>query len=188
MSPRRAGATSRYRTIAFLRGINVGGRNKLPMSALIETLQALGLQNVRTYIQSGNAVFDSKRKPSARLGEDIAASIEERHRFRPDVLLVGVDDLEKSIKDNPFPKATAEPRSLHLYFLAQTPKHPDIESLEGLRASKERFHLAKHVLYLHAPNGIGRSKLAAGIERHLGVPVTARNWRTVLAVRDLAIA
>jgi len=186
MSQRRASATSRHRAVALLRGINVGGKNKLPMAELIEILQALGLQNVRTYIQSGNAVFDSKRKPSARLGEDIAASIDERHGFRPGVVLVGVDELEQSIKANPFPEVESEPKTLHLFFLAQTPKHPDLESLERLRAPDERFHLEKRVLYLHAPSGIGRSKLATGIERHLGVPVTARNWRTVLAVRDLA--
>jgi len=188
MSQRRAEATSPCRTVAFLRGINVGGKNKLPMAALVETLQALGLQNVRTYIQSGNAVFDSNRKPSARLSEDIAASVEERHGFRPGVVLVGVNDLERSIAANPFPEAASEPKTLHLFFFATAPKHPDVESLERLRAPDEEFHLATRVLYLHAPNGMARSKLATGVGRHLGVPVTARNWRTVQAVRDLAIA
>ena len=85
----------------------------------------------------------------------------------------------------PFPQAAAEPQFLHLYFLAR-PAEPDLEALNALKTSSEAFAIVDQVFYLHAPQGIGRSKLAAGAEKHLGVAVTARNWRTANKVLQLA--
>lgn len=165
--------------ILLLRGINVGGRNVLRMGELAELLESLGLREVETYAQSGNVVFRAEQEPSGTLEDEIADAIEECRGFRPRVLLLEADRLEEAIASNPFPGAEAEPGTLHLYFLASEPTDPDLEALEENRAPSERFHLADDVLYLHAPDGIGRSKLAGSVEKHLGVPATARNWRTV---------
>lgn len=172
--------------ILLLRGINVGGKNLLPMRELVEVLESLGLEEVRTYVQSGNAVFRASGAVPARLGDKVAAAIEERKGFRPHVLLLPADRLERAVRGNPFPEAEAEPGRLHLFFLDSAPESPDLDGLEATRAPTERFHLAADVFYLHAPDGIGRSKLAAKAERLLGVPATARNWRTVQKLREMA--
>lgn len=174
--------------IVLLRGINVGGKNILPMNEFVRDLQALKLENIQTYIQSGNAIFRSSRKISPTLGTQIATQIERSHGFRPQVLLLSVDQLEEAIASNPFEEAEAEPKTLHLFFLASTPTAPDIKSLTEAKSSSERFHLTDHIFYLHAPDGTGRSKLAGRAEKLLGVAVTARNWRTVLKLRALATA
>ena len=174
--------------IALFRGVNVGGKHVLPMKALVRELESLGLENVKTYIQSGNAVFQSSRKISARLGARIAAKVAKSHGFKPHVLILSADQLEDAIESNPFPDAEAEPKTLHFFFLASAPAAPDVESLNRAKSPSERFHLTDGVFYLHTPNGMGRSKLAACAEKSLGVPVTARNWRTVLKLREMAAA
>ncbi|MCZ6698847.1 MAG: DUF1697 domain-containing protein [Planctomycetota bacterium] len=171
--------------IAFFRGINVGGKNSLPMKDLVRELEALDLRDVRTYIQSGNAVFESPKKVPATLGARIASRIEKRHGFKPQVLILSAGALEKAIRSNPFPEAASEPKSLHFCFLASLPRSPDIDALTAAQTRTERFRLIGQVLYLHTPDGIGRSKLAATVEKALGVTVTARNWRTVDSLREM---
>lgn len=165
--------------IALLRGINVGGKNMLPMKELVDVLESLGLQNIKTYIQSGNAVFQTKAADTAKLANTISATIRKSHGFAPQVLLLDSAALEEAIKANPYPEVEAAPNTLHVAFLATVPPKPDLDALERIRAASERFQLAGNVLYLHAPDGVGRSKLAAGMERLLGVAVTIRNWNTV---------
>jgi uncharacterized protein (DUF1697 family) len=173
-------------TIALFRGINVGGKNVLPMKELATVLEELGCRNVRTYIQSGNAVFESTERSAPSLARRIGAAVAKRRGFEPRVLLLRLRDVERAIAGNPFPRAESEPASLHVGFLAETPKRPDLGKLEQLRKDGERFRLVGNVFYLHAPAGAGNSKLAAGAERSLGVPMTVRNWRTVCKLRDLA--
>lgn len=170
--------------IVLVRGINVGGRT-LPMKELVAHLESLGCRNVVTYIQSGNVVLQSNKKTS-ELVVGIPKVIEQHHGFSPSVLLLTLAELESAIAGNPFPDAEADPKGLHCGFLGAVPSNPDLEKLESLRAKSERFHLAKKVFYLYAPDGIGRSKLAANSERLLGVPMTDRNWRTVARIRDMA--
>jgi uncharacterized protein (DUF1697 family) len=172
--------------VALFRGINVGGRHLLPMKRLRGILQELGLHDVRTYIQSGNVVFRSGRGTAPTLARQISAAIEEEQGFRPHVILLRLADLEEALRRNPFPEAEGEPRSLHLGFLAGAPRDPDLQALERVRKESERFHLDDLVFYLHAPDGIGRSKLGATAERALGVPMTLRRWRTILKVRSMA--
>jgi uncharacterized protein (DUF1697 family) len=172
--------------IALLRGINVGGNNILPMAELRSDLEALKLINVRTYIQSGNVVFDSP----ADSGEDLAArlgdQIEERHGFRPNIVLLRREELEAAVQANPYPEAAAEPKTLHFSFLAEPAAAPDLAALDALKSPTERYALTGQVFYLHAPDGIGRSRLAAKVERHLGVSATARNYRTVDRLLSMA--
>jgi uncharacterized protein (DUF1697 family) len=172
--------------IALFRGINVGGNTILPMRDLIETLEGLGLKNVKTYIQSGNVVFQSAQTNAVELSRKISAAIEKAHGLSPQVLLLGIKELQAAIAANPFPQGEREPKSLHLFFLDDVPRQPDLETLESIKTKSEQFKLINKMFYLYAPDGIGRSKLAAKVEKALGVTVTARNWRTVNEVMSIA--
>ena len=172
--------------IALFRGINVGGKNLLPMNELVVLLEDIGTRNIKTYIQSGNVIFQSVEKNIVQLSKRLTIEIKKRHGFEPYVLILGLDEIEKAMAENPFPEAETDPSSLHLGFLAFTPKSPDLKKLDGLKKESERFHLTDNVFYLHAPEGVGRSKLAASTEKLLGVPMTDRNWRTVCKIREMA--
>ena len=93
--------------------------------------------------------------------------------------------IDRAISENPFSEADSEPKSVHLTFLSALPSNPDIKALERIRKPNERFVLKGKVFFLHAPDGIGRSKLAARIEKSLGVSGTSRNWRTVLKLQEM---
>jgi uncharacterized protein (DUF1697 family) len=172
--------------IGLLRGINVGGNNKLPMKELVTVLEDLGLCNVATYIQSGNVVFQSERTDRAALSAEITAAIGKSHGFQPQIFILTTAELQAVIAANPFPEGEREPKSLHLFFLDALPAKPDWKALEELKAENERFALIDKVFYLHAPDGIGRSKLAEKFGRGWGVGITARNWRTVTEMIKLA--
>ena len=168
--------------IALFRGINVGGSNVLPMRDLVAQLENLGSQNVKTYIQSGNAVFQNEEEDASLLSNKIMAAIKKSHGFEPHVLLLMPAEIARAVASNPFPEAEAEPKTLHVYFLASMPKNLDLGALDSIKSDRERFALKDRVFYLHAPEGIGRSKLAANTEKLLGVAITGRNWRTVRKV------
>ncbi|MEL7059373.1 MAG: DUF1697 domain-containing protein [Acidobacteriota bacterium] len=170
--------------IVLLRGINVGGRNRLPMAELRRRLEALAAASPRTYLQSGNAVVRSSPEIAGRLTADLPRAIEAAHGFKPWVLVLSHDALDVAMAANPFPEARG--RELHLYFLCAEPGVFDIDQLEAVRRPNERYRLNGKVFYLHAPDGIGRSKLAGRVERVLGVESTARNRRTVEALLKLA--
>jgi uncharacterized protein (DUF1697 family) len=172
--------------IALLRGINVGGNNKLPMRELVSLLEGLGLQNVKTYIQSGNVVFQSELADLAQLSKAITAAIRQSHGFAPYVLILNSQALQAALTANPFPEGEAEPKSLHLFFMDASPRVFDTGALDRLKAANERYQLIDQVFYLHAPDGIGRSKLAENAGKGWGVNITARNWRTVTEVMAIA--
>jgi len=172
--------------VALLRGINVGGHGRLLMKDLRAILEGLGLTHVRTYLQSGNAVFRSESDDCGRLAEDIGAAIHTQCGWTPDVLVLTREELQAAIDTNPFLAAEDEPKSLHLFFMKTPPKTPDLAKLDALRTASERYKLSGTIFYLHAPDGLARSRLAAQIEKALGVAGTARNWRSVRAVMALA--
>ena len=168
--------------IALFRGINVGGSNVLLMKDLVAQLENLGSQNVKTYIQSGNAVFQNEEEDALLLSNKIRAAIKKSHGFEPDVLLLKPAEIDRAVALNPFPEAEPEPKTLHVYFLASMPKNLDLGALESIKSDRERYALKERVFYLYAPEGIGRSKLAANTQELLGVAITGRNWRTVRKV------
>jgi uncharacterized protein (DUF1697 family) len=172
--------------IALLRGINVGGNNKLPMKELSALLTGMGLRDVQTYIQSGNVVFRCDNKNKATLAAKISAAIKAQHGFAPHILLLEATELKKAMAGNPYPEAEAEPKTLHLFFLDEVPQKPDLNTLEAVKTNSERFKLADKVFYLHAPDGVGDSKLAARAEKLLGVPASGRNWNTVCKLAEMA--
>ncbi|MCB9850537.1 MAG: DUF1697 domain-containing protein [Phycisphaerales bacterium] len=173
--------------ILLLRGINVGGRNVLPMKELVALCETLGCRNVATYIQSGNVVLQCAKKTASELPTRLGKAIQKQRGFAPSVLLVEQADIERAITGNPYADAETEPKSLHVGFLESTPSKPDLKKLEDLKRASEDFKLKGKVFYLHAPEGIARSKLAAGIERALGATMTFRNWRTLCKLRDMAM-
>jgi uncharacterized protein (DUF1697 family) len=155
------------------------------MKDLVAVLEGLGCEDVATYIQSGNAVFRHPDRDPSRLAEKIRAAIGASHGFEPTVLLLGTRRLERAIDANPFPEAETDPSRLHLFFLVGVPENPDFDVLDAAKASSERYVLDGDIVYLHAPDGVGRSKFAAGLERALGVAATGRNWRTVGKVLEM---
>ena len=172
--------------IALLRGINVGGNNKLPMKELVTLLAGLGLHNVATYIQSGNVVFQSERTDTVALSGEITAAIGKSHGFAPQIFILSKSELQTAIAANPFPEGAGEPKSLHLFFLDALPQNPDWSKLAALKAANERFALIDKVFYLYAPDGIGRSKLAEKFGQGWKIGITARNWRTVTTLLEMA--
>jgi uncharacterized protein (DUF1697 family) len=180
------------RWVALLRGINVGGRNSIAMADLRGCFEAAGASSVRTYIQSGNVVFDCARGAQTALVQAVVDAIGVSHGFEPGIQLIAVDDLEAAARNNPFPAAAEVPTSLHLFFSSGPLSRAGAgragvdAALEELRAASEAYALVGDVLYLHAPEGVARSKLARRAESVLGVPLTARNWRTVTRLLELA--
>ena len=172
--------------IALFRGINVGGKNILPMAELRELMSRLGLKNVATYIQSGNAVFHTAHSDLNIVSGLIQDSIKKQFGFAPNTLILSIDAFREAMANNPFPDGPSEPKTLHLYFLAEPAHTIDWEGINGLKADSEAVALTGDVFYLYAPKGIGRSKLAAKVEKLLGVPATARNWRSVVKIEALA--
>lgn len=170
--------------VALFRGINVGGKHILPMQDLREILESLGCKQVQTYIQSGNAVFSSAAK-AHDLSEQIRDTIDRQFGFALHVLLLTDAAFAAIAAGNPFPDGEKTPKYLHVSFLTESPVDPDLAALHELKVSSEQFFLSDHAFYLHAPDGIGRSKLAAKVDRHLGVTTTGRNWRTVTKLLEI---
>ena len=156
------------------------------MKELVAALESTGARKVRTYIQSGNAVCESAEKNLARLSKQLSTEVNNRCGFEPHVQILTPEALSKAIAENPFSEAVFDPGSLHLGFLSSSPKSPNLKKLATLKKDSERFLLTERVFYLHAPEGVGRSKLAANAEKLLGVPMTDRNWKTVCKVMEMA--
>ena len=160
--------------IALLRGINVGGRHVVPMRELRAALEDSGFGKVRTYIQSGNLVFDHATKP----GQEIADLIEREFGFRPEVFVMSGSDLGKAIANNPYRGAGGS--TVHFFFCDKAPKSVDYDLLDTLKIGSERYELVGKVFYLHAPDGIGRSILVQKLGKAIpGVTMTARNLNTI---------
>lgn len=154
------------------------------MKDLVRILEGMGFQDIRTYIQSGNVVFRSDRKCAARDAGRISDAVEKEFGFRPNVLLLTHAELAEAIARNPFP--TDEGKFLHFFFLESEPGEPDLDALDAIRSETEQFRLDGRVFYLYTPDGFGKSKLAARVERALGVSATGRNFNTVGKLFDMA--
>ena len=173
--------------VALLRGINVGGRNRLPMKSLASIFTAAGCTDVATYIQSGNVVFSADIQSVDSFAETIGAAIEAEHGFRPALHLIERSEFAAAIAANPYEHATADPKSLHVFFLNRKPASNARPAVEELRSPSESFEIIGRCLYLHAPDGIARSKFAR-VDKALETSTTARNWRTVDQLRTMAEA
>jgi uncharacterized protein (DUF1697 family) len=167
--------------VALLRGINVGGKNKLAMSELKRSLSSLGLENVVTYIQSGNVVFRSPGGAARDIAGDIEQRIAEDFAVGVTVLLRTPAELRAIARSNPFLRGEADLSKLHVVFLSARPAANAVAGLDPERSSPDEFSVRGREIYLQLPNGSGRSKLTIDyFERRLGVAATARNWNTLV--------
>ncbi|MET9611157.1 DUF1697 domain-containing protein [Streptomyces sp. NPDC006512] len=173
---------------ALLRGINVGGAKKVPMAQLRPLIEALGHDDVRTYLQSGNAVFGSTRQDPDALARELEDAIEAHFGFRVACLVVDGDHLQAVADACPFPAAELEGKQLHATFFSEQPAEDRFRSVDPAAYLPEEYRLGDRVLYLYAPDGLGRSKLAEALARPAvvkGLDVTTRNWNTVVKLVEL---
>jgi uncharacterized protein (DUF1697 family) len=175
--------------IALLRGINVGGRARLPMGELQSLCEALGWSDVKTYIQSGNVVL---KAPASRTDVEarLERAIEGRFGLAVPVIARAARDWPAYIASNPWPDvAELEPNLLMLALPKSTPVAGAVDALRDRAANGERIAPAGDGLWIHYAGGAGRSKLSPGlIDRAVGSPVTTRNWRTVMELQRMVDA
>ena len=175
----RSSSSVLQRYVALLKGVNVGGHNKLPMAGLRALVEELGYGDVSTYIQSGNVLFSGTTEPDAsRFVEAIARTF----AIDTAVAIRSAADLEGVLANNPFcDVATAQ---LHVGFLAG--ETVSLDGVDVVRFIPERCCVVGRDVYFHLPRGMGVSKLPAYLARRLPVPLTVRNWRTVTTLAELS--
>lgn len=172
--------------IALLKSINVGGHNILPMAELKALAKSVGYRNISTYIQSGNCVFQSDEVASNTLSTDFSEAINKVKGFEPPILVLSHEELKGIIADNPFDVSPAEGNKVHFHFSLNGDLTLDLSLVEKIIAPTERLKLRGKVLYLYAPDGVGRSKLFAKLPKVLSHDVTVRNFKTVLKLQEIA--
>ncbi|MGW7425556.1 DUF1697 domain-containing protein [Streptomyces sp. NPDC054813] len=173
---------------ALLRGINVGGRKRLPMAELRALMTGLGYASVQTYLQSGQAVFADVRGDTESLAAELAGAIEERFGFPVDILVRDHAYLKATAGACPFPAAELEARQLHVTYFSAPVAPERFADLDPAAHLPEEFRLGDRALYLYAPDGLGRSKLAEALSRpriNKGLIATTRNWNTVVKLVEL---
>lgn len=166
--------------VALLRGINVGGKHKLPMKELAPIFADAKCSAVRTYIQSGNVVFGASPSLAPKLPMLLAKNIEQRFGFAVPVIIRNRDEMAQVVRGNPFVKQALPESALSVYFLADQPSAAAVKSLDPNRSAPDQFHVVGRHIYLHTPNGMGRTKLTSTyFDSKLATVCTARNWATV---------
>jgi uncharacterized protein (DUF1697 family) len=160
--------------VALLRGINVGGRGRVAMADLREVVASLGYEDVATYVQSGNVVFTAEAPDAAAL----EAAIAERLDVSPAVVVLSREELEQVVARNPWPDER-DGKHLHVIFTAGEPDADVVAAAQEKAAGGDEARIVGGTLYMHTPNGLGRSKLAAELSRRGPKDGTARNWTTV---------
>ncbi len=174
--------------ISLLRGINVSGQRKIRMADLKDAYEALNLTNVNTYVQSGNVVFNCKIRSASKMAELLKQQVESCFGYDVTVMVRTPSDFERIIKSNPFAaQAKTDPSKVYVTFLAASPSGSMVKSVENADTRGDEFLLGREEIFLHCPNGYGRTKLNnAFFERKLKMPATTRNWKTVEALFSIA--
>jgi uncharacterized protein (DUF1697 family) len=174
--------------ISMLRGVNVGGHNKIKMEALRALYESMKLREAQTYVQSGNVIFRTDERDIALLTKRIEDGIERKFGFRPNVILRTAAEMREVIARNPFAKRRGiEPSKLLVTFLGSDPGAEAREKILQIKCDPEELRIEGRELYIYFPNGIGRSKLSwAGLEKTLKTPGTARNWNSVTQMLEMA--
>ena len=173
--------------VAMLRGINVGGNKIIKMDKLRSSLEALGLEQVKTYIQSGNAVFRTGKISPVALAKKIEGRIVEDFGFSASVISRTADEIEDTIANNPFlTQAGIDPEKLHVAFLAEAPAPSALKKLADLTLKPDESRCRGKELYFYFPNGVSGSSLwKHPLDRVLSVEATMRNWRTVNTLHQM---
>ena len=173
--------------IALLRGINVGGKNKLLMKDLAAMFSDAGCQDVRTYIQSGNVLFRAEPALEQDIPSRVSASILSRFGYRIPIVTRTARELQVIVQDNPFLKHGDEPDKLHVAFLPEIPAPAKVEALDANRSTPDEFAVLGREIYLYCPNGLARTKLTNSyFESTLSTISTMRSWKTVTRLLDMA--
>jgi uncharacterized protein (DUF1697 family) len=178
--------------VALLRGINVGGKNKIKMIDLKQMLEVLGLKQVETYIQSGNVIFESQEKEKV-LQEKIQEAFEQTFGFPVNVVLRTANEMEQIVQSCPFSVeeikkaelANSEGESLYVALLPQKPLTEKIQQLNQYKTEQDDYRIVKRDMYLLFHHSIRNSKLATNLTK-LNVPATVRNWKTISKLAELA--
>ena len=170
--------------LSLLRGINVAGQKKVPMLELKKLYENLGYKNVRTYIQSGNVMFDCDKKDEGKIAAEIEKAIAKKFGFEVKVLIRTKEELQALIDKNPFHKKEAD--RLYVSFLEKETDASAAEKIAPFKSGAEDFAIVGREVYLFVPDGYGRTKLSNNlIEKKCGVAATTRNWKTVNALLEL---
>ena len=179
------------RYLALLRGINVGGRNKVAMADLRGLAAAVGLADATTYIQSGNLIFSSAEAGTAELADLLAAEIASRLGVRPAVVVLSASELKQVIADNPFPHET-NLKCLHAVFRRDEVGQDGMAAIAAAvqqardAGSRDEATVVGRTLFVHTPDGFGRSELAAKLtSSKVQATGTARNWATVTKLMEM---
>jgi len=172
--------------IALLRGVNVGRANRLAMAELRRLLEALGYSDVRTLLNSGNAVFEVSRPNTNQLAASIAQAIEESAGLTIGVVVLTRAELSKIVVSNPLEPLATDPAKHLLGFVSTPKKLAQLASLRDIDWHPERIELGAKAAYLWCPNGVLESKLMKAIVKTMGAEITSRNWSTVLRLKALA--
>lgn len=174
--------------IVLYRGINVGGKNMVKMEALRAMHEGLGHRSVLSYVQSGNVVV-SARGSAGQIATKTAEAFAAEFGITAKVMVVEASRWGDVVAGNPYAAAAGEdPTLVHVGFCEGEPDASGLKALLAKTGGREAFVAGKGIIYLHAPDGVGRSKFAAGMEKACGVPTTVRNWRTVEALWKMASA
>lgn len=173
--------------VALLRGLNVGAHNRIGMKDLAAVFQAAGCAEVETYIQSGNVLFEAKAPLASKVPGLVSAALREDFDVASPVVLREAQELAAVVKNNPFLRRGEDVSTLHVGFLATTPEAARVKALDPARSPPDEFQVMGRELYLHFPNGLGRSKLTnAWFDAQLKTLSTVRNWNTVLELAKRA--
>ena len=171
--------------IALLRGINVGGK-VLKMPDLKQAVADLGFRDVRTYVQSGNLVLRAEGLAAAEVASLITKAVAGKRGILAQVLAYDAGDWQCIVSNNPFKAAEPQPKTLHAFLLAAQPEKQRQDDLAARDWGNDEWKIVGDALYMHTPDGFGKSRLAQSVERLLKVPMTARNWSTILALQQMA--
>lgn len=176
--------------VALLRGINVSGKKKIKMADLREHLAELDFKNIKTYIQSGNILFQYPETDIHELEQLIKDKIKEKYDFDVPTMVKTPADFKYVIDNNPFLRvAENDPKHMHITFLGTTPSTDQIEHLATYEFPNEEYALENLHIYFHAPKGYGRAKMNNNFfEKKLKVAATTRNWKTVNKLYELSLA
>jgi uncharacterized protein (DUF1697 family) len=175
--------------ISLLRGINVSGQKIIKMDDLRRVYEHLNFHNVRTYVQSGNVIFQTKESNQTLLQQKINAEIAREFGFDVPVLIMSIQQLKQTIGNNPFAKdVTKEQSFLHVTFLAESPVNMDIKAITDKKLNNEDIAFTPCAVYLYCPAGYGSSKLSNNlIEAKLRVKASTRNWKTSNELLKIAL-
>ena len=185
-SQRGSGPESDGTYVALLRGINVGGKNKLPMKDLMALFGEAGCTDVQAYIQSGNLVFRAPAVLAPRVPVLIERAIRDRFGFSVPVVTRTAEEIGQVARANPFVASGGDVEALHVAFLADHPSDARVATLDPDRSAPDQFEVRGREVYLHLPNGVARSKLTNQyFDSRLATVSTVRNWRTVLKLVEM---